>query len=99
MADFDAEQYEKRAAGEGYLHRTLVGLDQFVNVLTGGLPDETISARSQRAADRGNKFGKFMSWWLGKIQSQHGKKAEAGDEARAERVEDTEANALGEQPK
>ena len=78
-----------------YIHNSLVALDQFVNVVTGGLPDETISARSQRAADRGNWFGKFMCWWLGKIQTDHGHKAEQGDLARAEEVEKTEAAALG----
>ena len=30
---------ESQAAKERYLHRTLVGLDQFVNVLAGGHPD------------------------------------------------------------
>jgi hypothetical protein len=76
------------------MHRSLVGLDQFVNVLTGGKNDETISARSQRAADRGNKFGQFMCWWLGKIQPDHGHKAEAGDLRRAEEVKQTETDAL-----
>lgn len=78
-----------------WIHDSLVALDQFVNVITGGLPDETISARSQRAADRGNKFGKFMCWWLGKIQKDHGHRAEQGDLNRAEAVEKTEEQALG----
>lgn len=77
-----------------YIHRALVGLDQFVNVLTGGLPGETISARSQRAANRGNKLGRFMVWWLDKIQPGHGVKAEKGDLARAEAVEKAEQDAL-----
>lgn len=85
---------ESNAAKEGYLHRALVGLDQFINVITGGLPDETISARSQRAANKGNPFGKFMSWWLGKIQKNHGEKAQAGDEARADKIEDIETKSL-----
>jgi hypothetical protein len=74
---------EARAEHEGYLHRLLVGLDQFVNVAFGGKLDETISAHSQQLAQEGNPFGKFMSWWLAKIQPDHGELAEAGDLARA----------------
>jgi hypothetical protein len=80
---------------ESYFRRALVGLDQFVNVLTGGNPDETISSRSERLAAKGNRFGKFMSWWLGKIQKQHGELAEVGDATRAQQVEQLEDNALG----
>jgi hypothetical protein len=78
----------------GWVHRSLVGLDQFVNVLTGGLPDETISSRSQRAADRGNWAGKAMTGFLHLFQKDHGHKAEAGDLRRAEEVEETEEEAL-----
>ena len=74
---------EALANHEGYLHRLLVGLDQFVNGVFGGKPDETISAHSQQLAEAGNPFGKFMCWWLGKIQKDHGQLAEAGDLARA----------------
>ena len=85
---------EAKAAKEGYVHRALVGVDQFANVLFGGNPDETISSRSQRAANRGNLVGKFMTWWLAKVQSSHGYKAEAGDIARATNVEQLEAEDL-----
>lgn len=78
----------------GWVHRSLVALDQFANVLTGGKNDETISARSQRAANCGNRFGKFMVWWLDKLQPGHGKLAEAGDLRRAEDIERTEKEAL-----
>lgn len=78
------EQYGREADAEGWLHRDLVALDEFANVLTGGCPDETISSRSQELADRGNKFGRFMIWWLDKIQANHGRQAEAGDIARDE---------------
>lgn len=87
---------EERAGKEGYLHRTLVALDQFANVVSGGNPDETISARSARAAARGGAIGKFMCWWLDKIQPNHGEKAEAGDLERATKVEQIESKALGE---
>jgi len=78
-----------------YWWRVLVALDQFANVVLGGNPDETISARSARAAKRGNLLGKFMCWWLDKLQKNHGEQAEAGDLARAERVEEIEEQALG----
>jgi hypothetical protein len=74
---------EANASHEGYLHRLLVGLDQFVNVAFDGKLDETISSRSQQLAEQGNPFGKFMCWWLGKLQKDHGQLAEAGDLARA----------------
>lgn len=91
-------EYEQHADRESWAHKDLVAFDQFLNVITGGLPDETISARSQRLADAGNKFGKFMIWWLDKIQARHGQRAQAGDLARSEQVEDTEAESLGKQP-
>ncbi|MGH9487137.1 MAG: hypothetical protein ACRD04_06045 [Terriglobales bacterium] len=71
-----------QAQREGYVHRTLVGLDQFASVLTGGLPDETISSRAQRAADAGKWWGKAMTGFLHIFQRQHGLQAEAGDVGR-----------------
>jgi hypothetical protein len=79
-----------------YLHNVLVAFDQFCNVLLGGYPDETISARSQRAASRGDILGKFMVWWLDKLQPQHGELAEEGDLDRAKKVEQVEESELGE---
>jgi len=79
---------------EEYIHNVLVGADQEANIITGGLPDETMSARSQRAAQRGNLLGKFMVWWLDKIQPNHGVKAEQGDLRRAEEIEQAERDAL-----
>ncbi|MGH9452362.1 MAG: hypothetical protein ACRD2O_00150 [Terriglobia bacterium] len=94
-----AAQAEARASKEGYVHRVLVGVDQAANVLLGGKPDETISARSRRAAARGDWIGKAMCWWLGKLQANHGMKAEAGDLERASTVAQTESQALSEQEK
>jgi hypothetical protein len=87
-------QQEQQTAKERYVHRVLVALDQFANVILGGDPDETISARSARAAERGNWLGKFMCWWLDKIQSSHGQKAECGDLERAKIVEQIESREL-----
>src|SRR5271154_2626181 len=74
---------EALANHEGYLHRLLVGLDQFVNGVFGGKPDETISAHSQQLAEAGNPFGKFMCWWWGKKKREHGKLAKGGFLVRA----------------
>ena len=74
---------EARAAKEGYVHRVLVGLDQFMNDLAGGLPDETISSRSERDAIKGDFAAKLITHGLDLIQANHGQKAQAGDEVRA----------------
>ena len=89
---------KKRATSHGYLRRVLLGLDLFTNVITGGKVGETISARSQRAADRGHWAGKAITKFLHFFQKDHGHLAEIGDEARAEVIEKTEHTALDEQP-
>lgn len=78
-----------------YPRRVLLALDLFANVLTFGKVGETISARSQRAADKGNIAGKAMTKFLHLFQKKHGELAEAGDLARAEQIERTEESALG----
>jgi hypothetical protein len=52
---------EEQTTQEGFIHRNLIAVDMLGNTLTGGANDETISSRSARAAERGNKFGKLMS--------------------------------------
>lgn len=69
-----------------YFERCLIALDEFVNVICGGSLDETISARSGRAAYHGARWGKVMSWWLGKIVPNHCRLAELHDEQRAEYI-------------
>lgn len=66
-----------------YLVRVLIGLDEFANVIFDGNLDETISARSGRAAKAGKRWGRFMAWWLGKIVPNHCRLAELHDEQRA----------------
>ena len=70
-----------------YIHNVLVGLDQFCNTILGGHPDETISARSGRAAQNGKLWGKALSAGLNLVQQDHCVRAMAGDEARAEKVD------------
>jgi len=97
------EQAERNAARESYPHRVLVALDQDVNVDTGGLPDETISARVRRISDAHPGWSWNPGVWLAKalnaglnmIQKNHGQRAQAGDLERAEAVERTEEKALG----
>ncbi|HXN98587.1 MAG TPA: hypothetical protein VN881_05900 [Candidatus Acidoferrales bacterium] len=86
LAPSAVQQQEQQAEHEKYLHRMLVGLDQFLNVVTDGDPDETISARSARAAEKGRPWGLAMCKFLNVFQKNHGPKAQAGDVARADAV-------------
>lgn len=69
-----------------YVHNVLVGADQEANIIAGGHPDETISSRSQRAADRGNPLGRAMTGFLHLFQRDHGRRAQQGDVRRAKEV-------------
>ena len=81
---------EQKAAAEAYPKRLLIALDMFINVLTDGDPDETISSRAARAAQQGKGWGIEMSKFLDLFQKDHGAKAQAGDTVRAEDVVATE---------
>jgi len=81
---------ERQALREDYLRRFLVALDQFMNVVTDGDPDETISSRAARAAEKHRHWGVALSKVLDCFQHDHGAKAQAGDLARAGRVVITE---------
>ena len=95
--------YENRAAHHIYPVRVLVALDIFVNVLTGGREDETISSRVYRISQTHPKFSWNPTVWLAKIlnaglnliQSQHGAKAGSGDLERASAVTAVEDKSLG----
>lgn len=86
---------ENQTAHEQYIHRALIGLDQFMNVLTDGDPDETISARAARAAEKGKPWGIAMSKFLDLFQKNHGPKAQAGDVERAQAVQKLEDSSGG----
>jgi hypothetical protein len=83
-------QQEAQAAHEAYIRRLLVGFDQFMNVVTDGDPDETISSRAARAAEKGKPWGVAMSKFLDVFQKDHGAKAQAGDLERAQAVVELE---------
>jgi hypothetical protein len=87
-----------QAGKEGYIKRVLIGFDMFVNVVANGHPDETISARSGRAASEGKIWGKAMAGFLNLFQKNHSVKAEAGDLERAKTAEHLEENG-GDLPK
>ena len=84
QAQFDAQK--AIAAKENYVERDLIAADEAANVVTGGLPDETISSRLARAAIAGKWWGKLGSKILDKFQPDHGAKAMAGDTERGEAV-------------
>lgn len=83
---------ESQALHEKYLRRSLVAFDQFVNALTDGDLDETISARAARAAENGKQWGIELCKFLNAFQANHGPQAQAGDLARAEKVVALETN-------
>jgi len=43
-----------------YFWNVLLGLDQFLSVLTGGDPDETVSSRVGKAAAAGSLMGRML---------------------------------------
>lgn len=93
---------ERNTRKEDYIHRALVAIDIFINVLTGGNEDETISSRVRRVSDAHKGFSRNPGIWIAKalnialnfVQRDHGQHAEAGDLERAERVEHLEDTAL-----
>lgn len=54
----------------GFIFRFLIALDQFVNVLFGGEPDETISSRWGRTRSV-SKVARFGCWCLDKLDPCH----------------------------
>lgn len=85
---------ETQASEEGYVHRVLVAFDQFANVVFRGRPDETISARSYRAALEGKTWGKVLNYLLNLLQKNHGADAAAGDLERSQSISSTENKTL-----
>jgi len=91
------KHWEDKAAKEGWFHRSLVAFDIACNVFfLRGLPDETISSHSERAALEGKLWGKCMVYFLNLFESNHGEKATAGDLERADSIAKVEQKTLGE---
>ena len=68
----------------------LVAGDQFVNVIFGGLPGETISAHWGRMAKQGKEIGILGAEVLNEIQPGHTDGAIEHDKERAEAIEQVE---------
>lgn len=63
-----------------YLWRVVVSLDQLINTLTGGDPDETISSRAAKAAARGRPWGCVLCGLLDRIDPGHCARSVEADE-------------------
>lgn len=57
----------KRGLFRKWALNVLVALDQLLNAITGGDPDETISSRLGKAKRRGNRAAKAACWVLAKV--------------------------------
>lgn len=59
-----------------------IGIDQLINALFMGDPDETLSSRIGKNANNGHKFSIFLSWLLDQIDPGHCQKAIERDEGK-----------------
>jgi len=55
-----------------YFWNLLISLDQLVNTILGGYPDETMSSRmGKRVVKRDSRICKIICYWLNKIDPNH----------------------------
>ena len=66
-----------------YLWNILVSLDQLVNTILGGYPDETISSRAAKAKLKGKAWGCILCKWLDGLDPGHCDKNIELDEGEA----------------
>lgn len=83
----ETKKAEATAVYSPYYIRVLIALDVFINVIFNGNLDETLSARSARAATEGKRWGILLSKFLDLFQRNHGAQAVASDLTRAKEVE------------
>ena len=69
-----------------YFLNVAIAFDVLCNVIVGGYPDETLSARSGRAAHAGRLWGIVLAAVLGFFFPNHCRHAELHDEQRARYV-------------
>lgn len=69
-----------------YIFNNLVAIDQLVNTMFGGDPDETISSRSGKLQDR-VWWAKGLCWFLNKLDFDHCKRSVETDEGKNAVVE------------
>lgn len=83
-----------QAHHEGYVHRVLVGFDQFAGAVIGLQNDQTISSATEIAAHKGNPVAIVLNDGLDLLERSHGQKAQAGDLERTVELRQTDALAL-----
>ena len=69
-----------------YFLRVAIAFDEMCNVLLDGNLDETLSARSGRAAHAGKLWGRILAGALGYFFPNHSRHAELHDEQRAQYI-------------
>lgn len=65
-----------------YALNVLIAIDQLVNAILFGDPDETLSSRIGKNAEKGHKFSIFMSKVLDWFEKDHCKKSMEYDEGK-----------------
>lgn len=65
-----------------YFWNLLVALDQLINALTGGDPDETVSSRAAKSKAKGHLFGCVLCKLLNKLDRNHCEKHIELDEGK-----------------
>jgi hypothetical protein len=65
-----------------YFYNILIGVDQLVNAILGGDPDETISSRIGKRAREGYKISIFLSKFLDIFDKNHAEDAIEEDEGK-----------------
>ena len=63
-----------------YFWNILISLDQLVNAIFGGDPDETISSRAGKDQLKGRKWAIWLCWFLNKFDTKHCSKSIEEDE-------------------
>jgi hypothetical protein len=62
-----------------YIFNILVAIDQLVNSFLAGAPDETLSSRSGKAADKGEKWACVLCKFLDYMDKNHCKNSIESD--------------------
>ena len=71
-----------------YFWNILIAIDQLVNTIFGGDPDETISSRTEKAKQRGQKWAIYLSKFLDLFEKDHTKKSLEADEGKDQLLDD-----------
>lgn len=69
-----------------YFWNNLIAIDQLVNTVFGGDPDETISSRAGKLQHK-RKWAGALCWFLNKLDTRHCEKSIEEDEGKDSVVE------------